>query len=49
MGNYDAPAKYLLSNILNVEIIDVPKITNKKVELGTRYSPEFICAPLNIH
>ena len=45
MGNYDVPAKYLLSNILNAEIIDVPKITNKTVELGTRYSPEFICSP----
>jgi len=45
MGNYDVPAKYLLGNILNAEIIDVPKITNKTVELGTRYSPDFICSP----
>lgn len=45
MGNYDVPAKYLLGNILNAEIIDVPRITNKTVELGTRYSPDFICSP----
>lgn len=45
MGNYDVPAKYLLGNILNAEIIDVPKITNKTVELGNRYSPDFICSP----
>lgn len=45
MGNYDVPAKYLLGNILNADIIDVPKITNKTVELGTRYSPDFICSP----
>ncbi|MDD2181132.1 MAG: 2-hydroxyacyl-CoA dehydratase [Bacilli bacterium] len=45
MGNYDVPAKYLLSNILNIKIIDIPKITNKTIELGVRYSPEFVCTP----
>jgi predicted nucleotide-binding protein (sugar kinase/HSP70/actin superfamily) len=45
MGSYHVPAKYLLKNILNAEIIDVPKITNKTVELGNRYSPDFICSP----
>ena len=45
MGDYAVPAKYLLGNILDAEIIDVPKITNKTVELGNRYSPDFICSP----
>ncbi|MDD4547816.1 MAG: 2-hydroxyacyl-CoA dehydratase [Bacilli bacterium] len=45
MGNYDIPAKYLLTNIFDVNIEDIPIITNKTIELGTRYSPEFVCTP----
>ena len=45
MDNYSIPAKYFLSRILNCEIIDIPKITNKTIELGVRYSPEFVCTP----
>src|SRR5574344_3068626 len=47
MGNYSIPVKYLLTHILdkNCEIIDVPKITNKTIELGTNYSPDFVCTP----
>lgn len=45
MANYSIPANYLLSRILKCEIIKVPPITNKTIELGTRYSPEFVCTP----
>ncbi len=45
MGDYNIPAKFLLKNILNVKIIDPPPITNKTIEIGTKYSPEFICTP----
>ncbi len=45
MGNYDVPAKYLFNKIFDVDIIDIPEITNKTIELGTRYSPEFVCTP----
>lgn len=45
MDNYSIPAKYLLSRILDCEIINVPPITNKTIDLGTRYSPEFVCTP----
>lgn len=45
MANYSIPANYLLSKILKCEIIKTPPITNKTIELGTRYSPEFVCTP----
>ncbi len=45
MGNYSIPAKFLFSNILDVDIIEIPRITNKTMELGVLHSPEFICTP----
>ncbi|MDD3453472.1 MAG: 2-hydroxyacyl-CoA dehydratase [Bacilli bacterium] len=45
MGNYYIPAKYLLSHILDVNILDPVKITSKTIEIGTKYSPEFVCTP----
>ena len=45
MGDYSVPAKYLMSHILHAEIIDAPKITNKTIEIGSKYSPEFVCTP----
>lgn len=45
MGNYHVPAKYLFSKICNCKILDPPKITSKTIELGSTYSPDFICTP----
>ena len=46
MGDYHIPAYYLLSHIFpKDEIIKAPKITSKTIELGTKYSPDFICTP----
>ena len=45
MGDYAIPAKYLLSNTLKVEIINPPKISTKTIEIGSKYSPEFVCTP----
>ena len=45
MGNYDVPATYLFSKISNCEIIKQPKITSKTIELGSKYSPDFLCTP----
>ena len=45
MGDYYVPAEYLLSHILNAKIVKAPKITTKTIELGTKYSPEFVCTP----
>jgi len=45
MDNYNIPVKYLLKHIMNLDIIDAPKITNRTIELGTKYSPDFVCTP----
>lgn len=45
MDNYEIPATYFLKQTLKCQIIKTPKITEKTIELGTKYSPEFICTP----
>ena len=45
MGDYYIPVKYLFKHITNLEIIDAPKITNKTIEIGSKYSPDFVCTP----
>ena len=46
MGDYHIPATYLLTHIFpNDQVINAPKITNKTIELGTKYSPDFVCTP----
>lgn len=45
MGNYHIPAKYLFSKISNCKVLDTPKITSKTIELGSKYSPDFLCTP----
>lgn len=45
MGNYYIPAKFLFSHILNIKIMPSIKITKNTIELGNKYSPEFVCTP----
>lgn len=45
MGDYDIPAYYFFSHTISSEIIKVPSITSKTIELGNKYSPEFVCTP----
>lgn len=45
MGDYSIPVSYLLSHIVDANIMVAPKITNTTIELGTKYSPEFVCTP----
>ena len=45
MGNYYIVANYLFNHIINAEIMTAPKITSKTIELGTKYSPDFVCTP----
>lgn len=44
IGDYHIQAKYLLTHIFN-NVISPPPITSKTIELGTKYSPEFVCTP----
>ncbi len=45
MGNYHIPVKYLFKHIFSCEIMTPPPITNKTIELGSKYSPDFVCTP----
>ena len=45
MGDYYIPINYLIKNITKSQIIIPPKITKKTIELGSRYSPDYVCAP----
>lgn len=45
MGDYDIPVKYLFSHITNCEILMAPRITSRTIEIGSKYSPEFVCTP----
>lgn len=45
MGNYSYPVSYLLKHITNAEVRIAPKITDRTIELGTKYSPDFVCTP----
>lgn len=45
VGNYQIPATFLFSNVLDCEIIKAPNITQKTIDLGVKYSPEFVCTP----
>lgn len=45
MGNYSIPVEYLLNHIVDANIMVAPKITARTIELGTKYSPEFVCTP----
>lgn len=45
MGDYSIPSEYFFKNVISGEIIKCPKITNKTIELGNKYSPSFVCMP----
>lgn len=46
MGNYYVAIEFLLRHVLEeVRILIPPKITKKTLELGSKYSPDFVCVP----
>lgn len=45
LGNYHVPIRYMLEHLTDCEILNVPPITKKTIELGSKYSPEFVCMP----
>ena len=44
MGDYWIPIKSLVE-VLDCKVITPPPITKKTLELGMKYSPEFVCIP----
>lgn len=45
MGNYYIPIKYFIKKLTNKKVLVPPKITKKTIELGSKYSPDYVCAP----
>ena len=45
MGDYYIPIKYLVSSITNCKVLVPPQITKKTIELGSKYSPDYVCVP----
>ena len=48
MGTMEIAVKTLLKE-LGLEVVPPPKITQKTLDLGVKYSPEFACLPLKIN
>jgi predicted nucleotide-binding protein (sugar kinase/HSP70/actin superfamily) len=44
MGNYEVPMRTLL-RLLDFRALAPPQITKKTLELGAKYSPDFVCVP----
>ncbi len=45
LGNYSIPITFFLEKTTNVEVKIAPPITKKTIELGSKYSPDFVCLP----
>ena len=45
IGSYYLVFKYLISKITKQKVIIPPKITRKTIELGSKFSPDFVCVP----
>ncbi len=45
LGDYYIPIKFLLTHLTDYKVIEAPPITKKTIELGTKYSPSFVCIP----
>lgn len=45
MGDYYIPINYLLSSVTTCQIIIPPPITKKTIELGSKFSPDYVCMP----
>lgn len=45
LGSYDVPIRYFVQNGLGNQYVAPPPMTKKTIELGGKYSPDFVCAP----
>lgn len=44
-AEYNCAIRYLLEHGLDVQYILQPKLTQRTVEIGAKYSPDFVCTP----
>jgi len=45
LGSYCVPLEVLFKEGVGVDYITPPKITQKTLEIGNKYSPDFVCSP----
>ena len=45
LGDYSLPITFLLEKITPYPVVPSPPITKKTIELGNKYSPDFVCVP----
>lgn len=45
LGKYYIPVEYLLKKVTNLNVSPSPPITKKTIDLGSKYSPDFVCIP----
>lgn len=45
LGDYYIPIKFLLNKLTKYKVMEAPSITKKTIELGSKYSPDFVCVP----
>ena len=45
MDNYNIALKYMVEMGCGCEYVMAPPMTRKTLELGSKYSPDFVCAP----
>ncbi|MFA5408667.1 MAG: 2-hydroxyacyl-CoA dehydratase [Bacilli bacterium] len=45
LANYYVPITFLFTHLTSCEVLKVPAITKKTIDLGIKYSPEFVCMP----
>lgn len=45
LGNYYIAFEYFLSNATGCKVVVPPSTTRKTIELGAKYSPDFVCVP----
>ncbi len=46
LGNYHVPIEFLLKSLFNdYKIQPAPPITKRTLEIGSKYSPDFVCVP----
>ena len=42
---YDIVFKFFVENVMDAEYVQLPEATKRTIELGSRYSSDFVCAP----
>lgn len=45
IARYNYAVRYLIENGLDVKYVMQPQMTKRTMELGSRYSPDFVCTP----